>query len=85
MRANESVRAVPSDKCLDLSILCDAEATPSSGVNTTTIGGSASSSNVVFIVTWKPTPPAKGARVGVGFGRTTARTPRLVTFGILPG
>ena len=59
LRANESVRAVPSDKCLDLSILCDAEATPSSGVNTTTIGGSASSSNVVFIVTWNQTRNAK--------------------------
>ena len=55
----EGARAVPSDKCLDLSIMCDAEALPSSGVNTTTIGGSASSSNVVFIVIWKSSHAAQ--------------------------
>ena len=47
--------------------MCDAEALPSSGVNTTTIGGSASSSNVVFIVIWKSI--AAGARwFGAGSG-----------------
>ena len=47
--------------------MCDAEALPSSGVNTTTIGGSASSSNVVFIVIWNSI--AAGARwFGAGSG-----------------
>ena len=83
----------PSDKCLDLSILCDAEATPSSGVNTTTIGGSASSSNVVFIVTWKPNAAREGresrgrvrandgADSEAGHVRNTSRVTSPVPFG----
>ena len=87
------VERVSSDKCLDVSILCDAEATPSSGVNTTTIGGSASSSNVVFIVTWKPIAAHEGresrgrvrandgADSEAGHVRNTSRVTSPVPFG----